>query len=98
MTLQAVLQFVGIIPNGAGDSFSNTIVSQLTSIYENSSTMRSALDARVSSGLPLSFEFVPGAMRNVRTMQGNSPVSDVVQFDPVFSDTFLSINQFGDVH
>lgn len=37
-------------------------------------------------------------MRNVSTFQGSTVISDVVQIDPGYSDTVLSINQFGDVH
>ena len=98
MTLEAVLNFVNIVPSGTGGAFNNQVVSQLTSIYQSSPIMRSALDARAASGVPLDFEFVNGLQRNVRTMQGSTLVSDKIQIDPGYCNTILSINQFGVVH
>jgi RTX calcium-binding nonapeptide repeat (4 copies) len=94
VTLQSVLNFVNIIPNAAGSQFTSQIISALSFIYQNSPTMQSALDVRVASGIPLNIEYEPGQMRTIE-VEGGGLNFDVIQIDPVFSDSFLSINQFG---
>ncbi len=64
MTLQTVLSFIGIMPGSAG-SFTQLATNTITEIYNGSSTMRAALEARTSSGRSLTIEYTAGVARNV---------------------------------
>ena len=92
MSLQDVLNFVTINGGNAGSSFASLVTSALTRIYNESATLRSALEARILTNNTLTITYMAGFAENENdSLTG----SDIIRFDPAYGDSMINIDQYG---